>query len=280
MMLEHRKYLEEKIKAPGQVKPSICNPILFLTTHYQTKAILAYAQGDLAALGREAWAAAQCQAQYINIDMFGLRPDKPPYRSVSIPARHVPLALAQSLAWDDGWARQFGHSALHVAERNRQELKPDVFAIDLGRPSYPAFILALYRDACHDEAPYVPENMLPDYAELLANWRSEDPRALIEPVTRLIPYRELQYVQGDEDQPYRDYDLAFPWEILAIQRLRQQLGLPEVEYGIVNIDIPWRVIRDFDKSTPPPEEVTLTIARIQQDFPDFPAQPTQRCTPR
>ncbi len=208
-------------------------------------------------------------------------PKRQPSRHNRIESDEIPRTLALSLAWDDGWAKTVGHASLLEVDRDLQYYVEhndvDIFyKYGRGRPDYPSFILSLYKQVCNDPAPYTPKNLMPEYREILSHWRSEDGTRLIEPVKKLIPYRENIY-NTQEDPVYGHYDTAFPWEFLAIQRLRHQLGLPEIHYGIDNIDIPWQVIRDYDKNTPPPEECTRAIKRIQKDYPEFPTEPEETC---
>lgn len=233
--------------------------------------------------GEEAWL--QRLALNVRLDHIGLRlcyywhhrfrilfPNHPqPLKVFNWEAASEAAASSLILGWRD---EAVGMAALGFAALNRG------YQVNVSYEQWhrraQAFILRLIGDFDGSLAHQWPENLTdePIYEELLQRWREPDPQVLV-PLLVEACERHVRESKHDTSTKFFDFyyesHYLFPFEILALLRLREFIGLDNTR-----IDHPL-MTSPFDR--PPLLQPLLgdtdgmkgTLSRVRADWPDFEA---------
>ncbi|RMH87625.1 hypothetical protein EBB59_12740 [Lysobacter pythonis] len=109
------------------------------------------------------------------------------------------------------------------------------------------------------------------YRQLLEHWRTDDPEIFQRVMREAATFHITRSKPGTDKNTYEfetAVDRVFPPELLAVQAIRQRLGLPAFEAGHPLVDAPWAVIQHLPAAAPHPLAVALE-ARMRQDYPLF-----------
>ncbi|MDO5609864.1 MAG: hypothetical protein Q4G62_03650 [Pseudomonadota bacterium] len=109
------------------------------------------------------------------------------------------------------------------------------------------------------------------YRQLLEHWRTDRLEVFQRVMQEATAFHISRSKHGTDRNKYEfeaDADRVFPPELLAIQAIRQRLGLPAFEAGHLLVDAPWAVIQALPTAEPHPLAVQLE-ARMRQDYPLF-----------
>ncbi|MGO1000843.1 hypothetical protein [Lysobacter sp. CA196] len=140
------------------------------------------------------------------------------------------------------------------------------------RGTHDAFLVHLLSEAFSLPTSFESMNpIVPEYAELLQHWRTEDAANFRKVMSVAAEFHILRSGDSTDRTEYEfDYtfDRIYPAELLAVQAIRRRDGLPEFETGHLLIDKPWSMIRDIESSVPHPL-VVETEAMLRRDRPDF-----------
>ncbi|MDO5609865.1 MAG: hypothetical protein Q4G62_03655 [Pseudomonadota bacterium] len=264
---EVQGYLDQ----PGIVNPKLATPLRWAGHGYSIAACDAYFRSDADDLARFLnWSIAFGSLYY---RIWG-----------TCAAMHPPQGAAfQSPLWDSNrgaapcmlsdWpAAEAGAYFLIRDVENDQAHEPD--------PKY-----RWYKEATNDsfyayffaEAFGIPSHyqsatpLVTPYRQLLEHWRTDRLEVFQRVMQEATAFHISRSKHGTDRNKYEfeaDADRVFPPELLAIQAIRQRLGLPAFEAGHLLVDAPWAVIQALPTAEPHPLAVQLE-ARMRQDYPLF-----------
>jgi hypothetical protein len=233
-------------------------------------AVLAFAQGDLAAL-----AAA-----------FG---DAAAFRSLAF--RWQVLVPAQSLgaqiplsAWDTAgtagsalmgrWdeAAACAQAVITAAHIDQAHTANEVRAQLWGSGRVDAWLVHLYADAFNIPTHFetiVP--LVPALAALRDHWRTTDLATYQRVMQEAARWHLDNCGEGTDALRYEFewfFEQVFPLELLVLQALRRRDGLAEFTAGHALVDAPWAMLSQLPAATPHPL-LARVAQRLRQDYPSF-----------
>ncbi|RMH93615.1 hypothetical protein EBB59_05080 [Lysobacter pythonis] len=260
-------YLDE----PGIVNAKLATPLRWIAHAYSIAACDAYFRSDAGDLSRFLnWSIAFGSLYY---RLWGTCAAMRPARGASFPSPLWDSNRAAGPCMLSDWpAAEAGAYFLIRDLENDQDHVPDPRDRWYREGTNDSFYGYFFADAFGIESHYQSATpLVTAYRQLLEHWRSDHLEVFQRVMREAAAFHISRSKHGTDKHTYefeKDIDRVFPPELLAVQAVRQRLGLPAFEAGHPLVDAPWAVIQALPPAAPHPLAVALE-ARLKRDYPLF-----------